>query len=355
MIISADLPAITDWYNNKTNNNATSITVNESESVRFNVTSDQIITTWRWFKDGVDQSNNFDNYTASWDVNGTYAVSVNATNTNGTSDTKTWTITVNDITAPVISTVTMNTTTPNTGDAILVTVNATDNVAVTNVTAGDVELASQGGNIWNGTITAIVGTHSVNVSAVDAAGNTGWNNSTSYTATEAPVLTTITVDPATMSIVAGGTQTFTATTLDQSGNAIAATVAWSSSNATVGTINANTGVFSAIAAGTTTVNATNGSVTGTAAVTVTAAPVETVNISISLKDSWNLIGIPVNPTNATVASVFAGVDMLGYNVFRFNTDLYVFEVVTTVEPKVGYWVYSNGSCTIWIEGTPVTS
>ncbi|KAF5418655.1 MAG: hypothetical protein C5S45_08115, partial [Candidatus Methanocomedens sp.] len=53
----------------------------------------------------------------------------------------------------------------------------------TNVTADGVELTSQGGNIWNGTITAEEGTQYVNVSAKDAAGNTGWNNSTSYTAT----------------------------------------------------------------------------------------------------------------------------------------------------------------------------
>ena len=61
--------------------------------------------------------------------------------------------------------------------------NATDNVLVTNVTANDVELTFQGGNIWNGTIITIDGTNSVNVSANDAAGNNGWNNSTSYTST----------------------------------------------------------------------------------------------------------------------------------------------------------------------------
>ena len=74
-------------------------------------------------------------------------------------------------------TVTLNTTTPETGDAILVTVNATDNIGVINVTANGVGL-TQNGNIWNRTIIAIEGTHSVNVSAVDAAGNTGWDNST---------------------------------------------------------------------------------------------------------------------------------------------------------------------------------
>ena len=85
-----------------------------------------------------------------------------------------------DTTDPVVNIVTLNTTSPNTGDAILVTVNATDEMAVTSVIANNVELTSQGGNTWNGTIIALDGTHSVNVSAMDAAGNTGWNNSTSY-------------------------------------------------------------------------------------------------------------------------------------------------------------------------------
>ncbi len=94
-------PAITSWDNNKTNNNLTAITVNESEPVRFNATADQTIDTWHWHNNGTFvQSSNFDNYTTSWSVNGTNTVSVNATNANGTSSPVTWTITVNDITVP---------------------------------------------------------------------------------------------------------------------------------------------------------------------------------------------------------------------------------------------------------------
>ena len=86
------------------------------------------------------------------------------------------------------------------------------------------------------------------------------------------------------------------------------------------------------------------------------APADTVTVSISLiGGGWNLIAIPVHPLNATVASVFAGVDMHSKNVFRFNTTSYMFEVVTTVEPKVGYWVFSAVACDIAVEGTPVTS
>jgi hypothetical protein len=91
-----------------------------------------------------------------------------------------------DTKPPVIHTVMLNTTTPDAGNNILVTVNATDNSGVTSVEANGITLTHQGENIWNGTITAIKGTHHVNVSASDAVYNVGWNNSTSYT-TAAPV------------------------------------------------------------------------------------------------------------------------------------------------------------------------
>ncbi len=53
--------------------------------------------------------------------------------------------------------------------------------------------------------------------------------------TPTPVLTTIKVSPPTATLDVNGTQTFTATTLDQNNNTINATVTWSSSNTTVGT------------------------------------------------------------------------------------------------------------------------
>ncbi|MCK4458472.1 MAG: hypothetical protein KAU52_01970 [Methanosarcinales archaeon] len=82
------------------------------------------------------------------------------------------------------------------------------------------------------------------------------------------------------------------------------------------------------------------------------APADTVNISITLNGGWNLIAIPVYPLNNTVASVFAGVTMAGKSVYKYSGG---YQAVTTIEPKVGYWVFSVGSPTIWIEGTPVTS
>ncbi len=85
-------------------------------------------------------------------------------------------------TPPVINSVTLSTNTPNTGDSITVTVSATDDVAVTSVTADGVSLTLSG-STWTGTITAVEGTHTVNVTASDGAGHSVTDSSQSYTAT----------------------------------------------------------------------------------------------------------------------------------------------------------------------------
>jgi hypothetical protein len=92
-----------------------------------------------------------------------------------------------------------------------------------------------------------------------------------------PVLTSITVAPASASVQTGGTQQFTATGLDQFGQPLnpQPTFTWSVSGG--GTINAS-GLFTAgaTAGGPFTVNAASGGVTpGTASVTVTSPPVLT--------------------------------------------------------------------------------
>ncbi|CAG0992456.1 hypothetical protein METP3_02737 [Methanosarcinales archaeon] len=99
-----------------------------------------------------------------------------------------------------------------------------------------------------------------------------------------PVLTTISVSPATVSLSIGGTQTFIAAPKDQFGNPIAASIVWSSSNTSVGTVSAS-GVLTAVSAGTTTVTATSGSVKGTAAVTVTAPSTGKATVKFVVTDS----------------------------------------------------------------------
>ena len=89
---------------------------------------------------------------------------------------------IGDFVSPVINSVDLYPANSNPGSVIAVTVNATDDVGVTSVKANDISFHNQGGNLWKGDITALEGTHSVNVSAVDEAGNIAWDNSTSYTA-----------------------------------------------------------------------------------------------------------------------------------------------------------------------------
>ena len=93
--VSASSPEITTWYNDKTYDSNLDITINTSESIKFNVTVNQSIESWNWSIDGDVENNNYDNFTTSWATEGVINVSVNATNSNG-SDTITWNVTVQE-------------------------------------------------------------------------------------------------------------------------------------------------------------------------------------------------------------------------------------------------------------------
>jgi len=103
---------------------------------------------------------------------------------------------VPDTEAPVINTVELSTSETTAGLPITVTVNATDNVGVTSVTAEGEDLTQQsGGDFWIGEIIAEEGTNViVNVTAMDISGNIAYNNTTTYNATpdtEAPVINSV--------------------------------------------------------------------------------------------------------------------------------------------------------------------
>ncbi|MCK5491382.1 MAG: Ig-like domain-containing protein [Candidatus Pacebacteria bacterium] len=104
-----------------------------------------------------------------------------------------------------------------------------------------------------------------------------------FTVAGAPYLATIDIIPVNPSIVEGSTQAFTAFPKDQFGVAFASTITWSSSDNTVGTIDA-AGDFTAILAGITTVTAASGAVSGTSMVTVTAGPPYLATIDITPLD-----------------------------------------------------------------------
>jgi hypothetical protein len=84
-----------------------------------------------------------------------------------------------------------------------------------------------------------------------------------------PTLLSITVAPATATIIAGGTQALTATGnySDGSTQNFTSTAAWSSSNTAIATVNVS-GLATGVAAGTATITATQGGVSGVATLTV---------------------------------------------------------------------------------------
>ncbi|TAJ44552.1 NosD domain-containing protein [Methanofollis fontis] len=107
---------------------------------------------------------------------------------------------------------------------------------------------------------------------VNAAGETAVGASSYAVIGIPPVLTSIAVTPASVDAEIGDSIQFTATAYDGDDEVMSdISFAWSSSDETVGTVNA-TGYFNALTAGTTTLTAANGMVEGTAEVTVTAAP-----------------------------------------------------------------------------------
>ena len=88
---------ITMWWNNYTNNNLTSFVVGywqeANRTIFFNVSADQGIDYWVWYKDDVlVQNSSSDNYTATWDLGGSYTIKVYGINVNGETDTLIWNI-----------------------------------------------------------------------------------------------------------------------------------------------------------------------------------------------------------------------------------------------------------------------
>jgi hypothetical protein len=98
------------------------------------------------------------------------------------------------------------------------------------------------------------------------------SGSTTLTVTAA-TLKSIAVTPATPSAAAGTTVPFhaTGTYSDNSAKDITSSVTWASGTPATATINASSGVVTAVAVGSTTISATSGSVSGSTTLTVTAA------------------------------------------------------------------------------------
>lgn len=96
----------------------------------------------------------------------------------------------------------------------------------------------------------------------------------------APTVATVSVTPATGSVVAGGTVSLTATARDASGQVMTGqTISWQSENGAVATVSSGGVVTGVTAGGPVTITASAGGKSGTAEITVTAIPVASVTVS----------------------------------------------------------------------------
>lgn len=120
------------------------------------------------------------------------------------------------------------------------------------------------------------GSHTLLAKAYDQAGNVGTSATVNVTVNNVvtPVLTSISLTPATSSVVVGATQQFTAVAKDQNGVALSPqpTITYTSSDTSKATVSSTGGLATGVAVGSVVVTASSGSVSSTATLTVTAVP-----------------------------------------------------------------------------------
>ena len=137
------------------------------------------------------------------------------------------------------------------------------------------------------------------------------------TVTVTAVIATITVTPNPASVPAGATQQFNAVGRDASGNIVPIVPVWSVVNGG-GTIDPNTGVFTAGTVGGTflnTVRATSGTVSGSATVTVTTGPIVSIivspnpaNVQVNGTQRFTAIGRDANGNTVPITPVWSVVN-----------------------------------------------
>lgn len=128
----------------------------------------------------------------------------------------------------------------------------------------------------------------------------GGGGSTDSSPTAPAVLTTIILSPSTRTLSPGNTVQLAAAPKDQHGNAISATITWTSSSETVALVS-NTGFVTATGAGVTTITAASGAITGTS---IVAVPVGTVGMV--LLTNFDAVEDPPNVGSSPDLTIAAG-------------------------------------------------
>jgi len=73
----------------------------------------------------------------------------------------------------------------------------------------------------------------------------------------------------------------------------------------------------------------------------------------SMSSGWNMVSLPVTPTDTTVAGVFSGSAQTVYG--WTGTAYKLIGAGDDLEPMQGYWVLTNGAATPTVTGTPISS
>ena len=88
--------------------------------------------------------------------------------------------------------------------------------------------------------------------------------------------------------------------------------------------------------------------------TFTCKPKEET-FSKDLYEGWNLVSLPLTPSDNSTSSVLASVWDNVSAVYRYDATLKQFERASTMDPGTGYFVYVMRNCTWTYNGTPYNS
>lgn len=133
-------------------------------------------------------------------------------------------------------------------------------------------------NATSGLVTSVA-TGTATITASVTAGAVTVTGTSVITVATGPTVTTINVTPATSTIGVATTKQLAATTIDQNGAPIVATLTWTSSNPAVASVNATSGLVTAVAPGVATISGTSGAISGTSVITVVAPVLTSINIT----------------------------------------------------------------------------
>src|SRR2546428_6223774 len=183
-----------------------------------------------------------------------------------------------------VASVTVSPTAPNMYLGGTVQLTATPKDAGGNVLAGRTVVWTSS-NAGVGTVSASGLVTGVAVGAATiTATSEGQSGTAAVTVSSVPVAS-VTVNPATATVVLGAATQLTATPKDAVGNVLTGrAVMWASSNAAIATVSA-TGLVTGVAAGAVTITATSEGQSGTAAVTVSLVPVASVTVGPTAPDA----------------------------------------------------------------------